>query len=151
MSVGALIDTNLLVYTIDTRDQAKHLSARALLRMLELRQAGVLCAQVLGEHHSVVSQRFGHGRGRGEAAMVTRRWARTFPVYDTTLKVVLEALRGTARYQMPYYDAQIWAVARVNKIPLVLSEDFSDGAIIEGVRFANPFADGFDLEAALAL
>jgi predicted nucleic acid-binding protein len=53
------------------------------------------------------------------------------------------------RYQLSYYDAQIWAVARLNRIPLVLSEDFSDGSVIEGVRFANPFADGFDPHAML--
>jgi predicted nucleic acid-binding protein len=83
--------------------------------------------------------------------MATERWARAFPVYDTSLQVVLEALRATIRYQMHYYDAQIWAVARVNHISLVLSEDFADGAVIEGVRFANPFAEGFDLEAALVV
>jgi predicted nucleic acid-binding protein len=51
---------------------------------------------------------------------------------------------------MSYYDAQIWACARVNRIPLVLSEDFADGTVVEGVRFANPFAEGFDLDALLA-
>lgn len=81
--------------------------------------------------------------------MATERWARAFPVHDTTLRVVLEALRATTRYQMHYYDAQIWAVARVNHIPLVLSEDLADGAAIEGVRFANPFAEGLNLHAVL--
>ncbi len=151
MSGVALIDTNVLVYTIDTDEEEKCHSAQALLRILEIKEVGALCAQVLGEHHSVVARRFGHTHGRGEATAATERWAHAFPVYDTTLRVVLEALRATIRYQMPYYDAQIWAVARVNHIPLVLSEDFTDGAVIEGVRFANPFAEGFDPEAALAV
>jgi hypothetical protein len=30
-------------------------------------------------------------------------------------------------------------------VPYVLSEDFSDGALLEGVRFLNPFAARFDL------
>jgi len=34
---------------------------------------------------------------------------------------------------------------RLNQIPLVLSEDFRDGAVVEGARFVNPFGDGFDL------
>jgi len=37
----------------------------------------------------------------------------------------------------------------VHRIPLVLSEDFTDGAVIEGVCFANPFAEGFDLDVLL--
>ena len=39
----------------------------------------------------------------------------------------------------------------MNHIPLVFSEDFTDGSVIEGVRFANPFAKGFDLDALLTL
>lgn len=149
--MAALIDTNVLVYTLDTGEAEKSQRAQALLRLLQASKAGALCVQVLAEHQSVVSRRFAHVHGPGEAKTATESWARAFPVYDTTLRVVLEALRGAVRYQFPYYDAQIWAVARVNRIPLVLSEDFTDGAVIEGVRFANPFAEGFDPEAALAL
>jgi predicted nucleic acid-binding protein len=29
-------------------------------------------------------------------------------------------------------------------LSLILSEDFNPGAVMEGVRFANPFAAGFD-------
>jgi predicted nucleic acid-binding protein len=149
--VGALIDTNVLVYAIDTDEPEKSRRAQSLLRLLQVRRSGAVCVQVLAEHQSVVSRRLALGRSPGEAAMATERWAHAFPVHDTTLRVVLEALRATIRYQMHFYDAQIWACARVNQIPLVLSEDFTDGAVIEGVRFANPFAEGFDLEAALAL
>lgn len=148
--MGALIDTNVLVYSLDADETIKRHRAREVLRRLETRRAGVVCSQVLGEHHSVVRRRFTHAYGPSEAAQATERWAKAFPVHDTSLRVVLEALRATVRYQMPYYDAQIWAVARVNRIPLVLSEDFTDGAVIEGVRFANPFTEGFDLEDELA-
>jgi predicted nucleic acid-binding protein len=151
MNGAALIDTNVLVYAIDTDEAEKCRRAQALLRILQLKEVGAVCAQVLGEHQSVVARRFAHAHGRGEATMATERWAHAFPVHSTTLAVVLEALRGTVRHRFSYYDAQIWAVARVHRIPLVLSEDFADGAVIEGVRFANPFTEEFDLEAELAL
>jgi predicted nucleic acid-binding protein len=47
---------------------------------------------------------------------------------------------------MVYYDAQIWAVARLNQVTTIFSEDFNDGQVVEGVRFVNPFAAGFLLE-----
>jgi hypothetical protein len=50
---------------------------------------------------------------------------------------------------MAYWDAQIWASAKMNQIPVVFSEDFGDGVIIEGVRFVNPFSAGFNLETWL--
>ena len=48
-------------------------------------------------------------------------------------------------YRLNYWDAQIWVAARLHQIPLVLSEDFSDGAVLEGVHFINPFRPGFRL------
>ena len=41
---------------------------------------------------------------------------------------------------MHYWDAQVWAVARLNQVPFVFSEDCNPGATLEGVRFVNPFA-----------
>ena len=37
-------------------------------------------------------------------------------------------------------EAQVWAAARLEHVPVVLSEDFADGCEIEGVRFVYPFA-----------
>lgn len=151
MSAAVLLDTNVLLYAVDSAEPVKSVQARRILDSLESSGIASLCAQVLGEYCSVALRKFRHLIPPENVVPQVEAWARTFPVRSTTLRVVLEALRGTVRYQFPYYDAQIWAVARVNQIPLVLSEDFTDGVVIEGVRFANPFAEGFDLEATLAL
>lgn len=41
----------------------------------------------------------------------------------------------------------IWAAARLNQIPVVLSEDFASGSTVEGVTFVDPFAEGFRLDS----
>jgi predicted nucleic acid-binding protein len=46
---------------------------------------------------------------------------------------------GAVTHQFPFYDAQIWATAKLSGIPAVLSEDFSHASRIEGVLFLNPF------------
>jgi predicted nucleic acid-binding protein len=150
MSAVALVDTNVLVYAFDDDEQGKRIRALAVLDSLIWGARGAVSAQVLGEFYSVLSRRFRHRMTPEAAAGHVRDWSDALSTHDTSVAIVLEALRGCVRYQMPYYDAQIWAVARVNRIPLVLSEDFTDGAVIEGVRFANPFAEGFDLEDELA-
>jgi predicted nucleic acid-binding protein len=60
--------------------------------------------------------------------------------------VVLEAGRGVRDHQFSYYDAQVWATARLNQVPIIFSEDFSAGSIIEGVRFVDPFSPGFAIK-----
>ena len=68
-----------------------------------------------------------------------------YPVIPLTDSIVLEAARGCRDYHLAYYDAQIWAAARLNQITVIFSEDFQDGQMLEGVRFINPFAPQFNL------
>lgn len=73
-------------------------------------------------------------------------FASSWPVLNLTPPVVLEAARGVSDHVLSYYDAQIWAVARLNQIGVVFSEDFNNGSTLEGVRFVNPFAEEFAVE-----
>ena len=41
---------------------------------------------------------------------------------------------------MSFWDAQVRATAKLNQIPVILSEDFASGSVIEGVQFDDPFA-----------
>lgn len=137
----ALIDTNVLIYTVDTADLVKHGRSIRLVRGLAETNGGALCAQVLGEYLNVVSKKFARLFELKAAREQVSGLADVFPVHDTTPEVVLEAARGMERYGFSYYDAQVWAVARLHDIPLVLSEDFAHGTVIEGVRFENPFLE----------
>ena len=58
---------------------------------------------------------------------------------------VMEALRAVREHRLSYYDALIWATARLNGVPFLLSEDGQDGRLIEGVRTLNPLNPAFDL------
>ena len=149
MSVEVLVDTNVLVYSFDADDVRKRERAELLLGDLIDTGRGAVTAQVLAEFFVTVRRRFTAVLDLGAATAQVRRYTWMFTVYDTTTAVVEEALRGVVRYQLSYYDAQLWAVARLHQIPIVLSEDFSNGQVIEGVRFVNPFADGFDPHALL--
>ncbi len=59
---------------------------------------------------------------------------------------ILEALRAVDEYQLAFWDALIWGVARLNDVPLVLTEDLPGGRdAVDGVRYTNPFNPLFDL------
>jgi predicted nucleic acid-binding protein len=62
-------------------------------------------------------------------------------VVDVTRLITLEAIRGVEAHKFGFWDAQIWATARLNQILEVYSEDFNTGAIIEGVQFTNPLTN----------
>lgn len=138
---AALVDTNVLVYAHDAGAPAKQRRAVGLVRELAETRDGALCSQVLGEYVSVVSRKLKHALTVETACDQIRVLVPSFSVYDTTLDVVLEAGRGIQLHGFSYYDAQIWAVAKINRIPLVYSEDFTHGREVEGVRFENPFIE----------
>ncbi len=143
-SAGYLVDTNVPLYAYDPADAAKRARATAVLQRLGVLRTGALSVQVLGEFYWNATRKLRPPVPHAQAERSVTRYARSWTVYDLTPLVVLEAVRGVQRHRFPYWDALIWATAKLNGVPTVLSEDFPAGSLIEGVRFVNPFAAGFD-------
>jgi predicted nucleic acid-binding protein len=136
-----LLDTNVLVYAFDVRESSLHQKAKAIILKAEETAAGCLSVQCLGEFFRVTTAKM--RLPANEMFKQVEYWQNAFPVFSLTPQIALEAARGVRDYQLSYYDAQIWASARLNQVPVIFSEDFQDGQILEGIRFVNPFADEF--------
>lgn len=138
-----LLDTNVLVYTLDPRDPRKRERARSLLeKLLELGR-GAIPAQVLAELANVALRKL--DLPADDAYGLIERLETIFPVYPLTPAIVLEALRGVRDHQLSYFDAQVWAAAKLHQADVVLSEDFAAGSTVEGIRFLDPFDTDFEL------
>jgi predicted nucleic acid-binding protein len=144
-----LIDTNILVYAHDRGEYEKQGQAIQLLERLVATGSGRLSVQCLSEFFNVVTRGKNPKLPLAEAIQQVQNFAWSWPVLELTPYVVLEAIRGVHDHQLNFWDAQLWAIARLNQIPLLFSEDFRDGVVMEGVRFVNPFSPGFDAEAWL--
>ncbi|MDP9476197.1 MAG: PIN domain-containing protein [Actinomycetota bacterium] len=139
-----LFDTNVLVYAVDSRDPAKRDRARDAIRRAVAAGSAVLPAQALSEYTNVRLKKLRPSPDPGAIAREVERLLLAFPVLPLTGPVVLEALRGVRDHRLSYYDAQVWAAARLGQVGVVLSEDFNPGAVLEGVRFVNPFDPAFE-------
>jgi len=140
---AVLIDTNVLVYRRDYSEPIK--SARAAEVLKSVNGAAVLTTQVLGEYFSVVRRKFAHQASLANARREVLSLAAAMEVLPVTLDVTLEAVRGVEEHGLSFYDAQIWAAARLNGVPIVLTEDFTHGRVVEGVRYVDPFCPQFDM------
>ena len=138
-----MLDTNVLLPRIDGRDPAKAVLSKDLFANLVLSQAGAIPAQVLGEY-ARNALRF--GVSVHDVYSDLEDFSVALPVLALTAQVTLEAVRGVRQHKLAYFDAQIWACAKLNQIPIVLSEDSNTGATLEGVTFLNPFSEAFQLE-----
>ena len=143
-----LLDPNVLVYGSDEAEPEKQ--GRALDVVARVGRPGpsgpaaALPAQALAEFARVATGRLRPPLPADEVYRQVGLYERVFPVVALTPAVVLEAVRGLRDHAFSYYDAQIWAAARLNQIPVVLSEDFASGSTVEGVTFVNPFDPAFD-------
>lgn len=145
VSNAFLIDTNVLVYAHDPRDERRRQQAILVLDFLISSGRAVLSVQCLSEFFRVATNRMRERLGPNEALAQVERFSRCCRVLDLTPIVVLEACRGVVQHQLSLWDALIWAVARLNQVPYVLTEDAEHERFLEGVRFLNPFAASFDV------
>jgi predicted nucleic acid-binding protein len=148
-STGLLVDTNILVYAFDPRDSLKQRRAIDLLSTLIDRGRPSLSVQCLSEFYNTVTLKLPERLTTEVALKEIQRYMRVVRVFDLTPAVVLEACRGASAHKLSVWDALIWAVAKLNQVPYVLTEDFQHGRFLEGVRFQNPFVPEFN-EALVA-
>jgi predicted nucleic acid-binding protein len=145
MSARVLVDTNVLVYAYDRSQPEKQQQALAVLDQLAQDDAGALTTQILAEFFVTVSRKLAAPLSVADAYTRIENLLLAWTVFETSALVVLEAARGVRDHQLSYWDAQIWATARLFQLPVVLSEDFATGSTLEGVRFVNPFDPTFQL------
>jgi predicted nucleic acid-binding protein len=137
MSGSAFLDTNILVYAIETGGPHPDKSAIAL--RLARRDEICLSTQVLGEfYRAVTSQRRAKPLTHDEAVAWVQLWKR-HDVRPITAPHVDLALELAGRYRVGYYDALILAAARLAGCPVVWSEDLRAEQEYGGVTVKNPF------------
>ena len=144
MTGEVLIDTNVVVYGYVDDDRVKQLRATDALERLSASARGRLSTQVLGEVFRVLTTKRRPPLPTGDAVARLETLAHTWPVYVVTPNIVLEAARGVRDHRLNFWDAQLWATARLNQIPTILTEDMPSGDTLEGIRYLNPFAAAFD-------
>ncbi len=138
----ALVDTNILVYRFDSRYPGKQKVATEVLRR------GLVDDNVRIPHQAVVEfVRVITRRPKGRSPLLPAEEARReaedllsqFEILYPNEGVVRNALRGAATYQLPWWDAHLWAYAECYGLEEILSEDLQHGRFYGRVRITNPF------------
>lgn len=145
MADKILVDTNILLYAYDRGEPEKQSQSIAVLDELAAHRIGVLTPQILAEFFVNATRKLDPPMTVQEGYERIQNYLLSWEIQDMTGPIVLEAVRGVRMYKMAYWDAQIWATARLHQIPVIFTEDFNIGSVIEGVSFVNPLASDFEL------
>jgi predicted nucleic acid-binding protein len=117
MSDRVLVDTNVLVYAYDRAASAKRGQALEVLDDLLATSSGLLSTQVLGEFFVTVTRKIAYPLSLREADVRIHNLLPAWSVIEVTGLIVLEAARGVREHRFSFWDAQIWAAAKLNQIP----------------------------------
>ncbi len=147
MTAKIFLDTNILVYAYDPAAKQKNQTAFKLLD--DLVDAGIACisVQVLSEFFVTVTRKISPPLTLEEAETRIVNFSRIWPVFELNKIILYEAVRGVKEHQFSYWDSLIWATSKLNQVSIILSEDFSNEAYVEGVRFLNPLLPAFDIKS----
>jgi predicted nucleic acid-binding protein len=136
---AGLVDTNIAVYSYDPAEPQKRSRSQNLLRELSQNEALFLSVQVLNEFAAVLLRRTRGGQVDVDILETTRELSSLGTVLPLTATMTWLALQAVAEHSLSFWDALIWATAKVHGIPRVYSEDFQHGRALGGVQFINPF------------
>lgn len=129
-------DTNVLVYSQDTHDSAKHEIARALIQEAIAADALVVSTQVLAEFYATCLRRV--LIGPAQALGLVRVWSE----HDTVAHTPDLLLRGLALHQahsISMWDALVIQAAIDAGCDVLLSEDMQHGRRFGDLEISNPF------------
>jgi predicted nucleic acid-binding protein len=139
MSGTVFVDTNVLVCVRDRTDEDKQRRAAEWLALLWESRVGRLSVQVLQEYYAVMTRKLDPPRPREEVREDVLALTAWRPI------VVEPALIERAwdvedRFGFSCWDASIVAAALVARCRYLLSEDFQDAQVFDGLTIVNPFA-----------
>lgn len=130
------LDTNILIYAIDSSEGGKHLLAsKILLRAAMSKQP--LMLQSLNEFAAVVRKK--RLMSLATLKKIIEYHRGTFALEPPVIEDLFDAIQANEDHKLPIWDALLWATARRAGCQIIFSEDFQDGRELGGVRFVNPF------------
>ena len=130
-------DSNVLVYAVDRDVGDRHGRATDLIERAIRAGSCIQPLQTLCEFFAVATRKM--GMDPRAAAAFAVGWQAVIQVEPPIIDDLAAAMRVVRDHGLPFWDAMLWATIRRIGVDLLMSEDFQDGRILEGVRFVNPF------------
>ena len=131
------LDTNILIYAVDSRDPVKQDKAIDLLHRCMRDGSGVISTQVVQEYASVA---IGKLHQNVNVVIAEVALLESLEVVQLTPALIRRGLELHARHGVHFWDALILAAAELARCTRLWSEDFSPGSIYGMLRVENPLA-----------
>lgn len=136
MTADCFLDTNILVYSVDSTpgNQRKREISLGLMESVDFGTS----AQVLQEFYETVTRKLEVPFETHMAVQFIERLGR-LPVVSADADLVSEGILESLRSHVSYWDGAIVAAARRIEAATLYSEDLNHGQFFDSVRVVNPY------------
>ena len=138
MTAPVFVDTNILVYSRDSRVKAKQKRAEEWLDFLWESRRGRLSLQVLQEYYTTVTRKLKPGLAPEEARDDVRALFHWLSPVDP-VALMESAWDLQERHSLSFWDSLIVGAAENLGCAYVLTEDLPTGQDLDGIEVVNPF------------
>ena len=132
----SFIDTNIIVYANDARDQEKQEIALDIVARQMKSGTGVISTQVLQEYAHVALNKL---HQRQDVILRQLLLLEGFEVVQQNPVLIRRSVELKAIYQISFWDACIISAAELSKCQSIVSEDLNHGQLYSGIEMKNPF------------
>ena len=134
-----LVDTNILVYSLDNREPTKKEISGEFLENRLSKPGFFISAQNLGEMYYVLTEKIPNPISRTHAKQTVQTYARPTQVIFYSL-LTLESAMGLAElHHLHFWDALLAATMLENNVRIIYTENTKDFNKIPGITAINPF------------
>ena len=130
------IDTNILVYSLDLKNQEKKDLARKIIKKIVETQQPVISTQVIQEFYVVASSKL---KADSIAVKNIIHNFHNMEIVNNDLELIEEAIDISILSQLSFWDSLIIAAAEKANCEYVFSEDLNSGQSYRGIKVLNPF------------
>jgi predicted nucleic acid-binding protein len=139
MSAVDFLDTNVLVYAVDSAQPDKRAIAQALIAHGLAEQTALVSFQVVQETLQALTRKVRVVARTADAADFLSSVLLPLWKVQPSAKIYLKALDIQAKQGLAFYDSLIVSAALEAGCRRLLSEDMQHGQRIGGLRIENPF------------
>ena len=139
MSAKSFLDTNIFVYTFDTRALQKALRARQLIREAIDSRTGIVSYQVVQEFFNVALRRFDLPMSVSDAEQYLASVFRPLLAVHSSAALYAQTLQVVRQHRLSWYDSLIVAAAAECECTILYTEDLQHGQRVAGIQIVNPF------------
>ena len=132
------IDTNILVYTLNSTDSYKQTKAREIMEKVVDFHQPVISTQVLKEFYVVATTKLKADR------IIVKNIIHNFcniEIVQNDLELIEQAIDISVISQLSFWDSLIIAAAEKAKCEFIISEDLNPGQTYRGVMVIDPFKE----------